>query len=140
MVFSSTLIGLFTFALGVTPIFWLYLVFMAVVGLAMPFFNTPAMVLIQEKVENDFLGRVFGVLSMISSIMMPVGMLIFGPLADVIDIELMLIATGLIMLLIGFVLLSNKAIVREGYTPITEITGEKAQGTIVETEEMLDKE
>jgi DHA3 family macrolide efflux protein-like MFS transporter len=140
MVFSSTLIGLFTFALGVTPIFWLYLVFMAVVGLAMPFFNTPAMVLIQEKVENDFLGRVFGVLSMISSIMMPVGMLIFGPLADVIDIELMLIATGLIMLLIGFVLLSNKAIVREGYTPITEITGEKVKDTIIETEEMLDKE
>lgn len=114
MVFSSTLIGIFTFALGVTPVFWLYLVFMAVVGLAMPFFNTPAMVLLQEKVDNDFLGRVFGVLSMISSIMMPIGMLIFGPLADVIDIELMLVVTGVIMLLIGLILLCNKAIVREG--------------------------
>ena len=118
MVFSSTLIGLFTFALGITPIFWLYLVFMAIVGLAMPFFNTPAMVLLQEKVENDFLGRVFGVLSMISSIMMPVGMLIFGPLADVIDIELMLIVTGIIMLIIGFILLSKKDLVREGYSPV----------------------
>jgi MFS transporter, DHA3 family, macrolide efflux protein len=118
MVFASAMIGLFTFALGVTPIFWIYLVFMAIVGFAIPLFNTPAMVLLQEKVENDFLGRVFGVLSMINSIMMPVGMLVFGPMADVIDIELMLIVTGLIMLGIGFVLLSNKAIVREGYTPI----------------------
>ncbi len=118
MVLSSTLIGLFTIALGVTPVFWLYLVFMAIVGLAMPFFNTPAMVLLQEKVENDFMGRVFGILSMISSIMMPVGMLIFGPMADVIDIELMLIVTGLIMLVIGFVLLGNKAIVREGISQV----------------------
>lgn len=114
MVFSSILIGLFTFALGITPIFWLYLVFMAVVGLAIPLFNTPAMVLLQEKVENDFLGRVFGVLGMISSIMMPVGMLVFGPLADVIEIELMLIVTGIVMLLIGFALLFNRAIVAEG--------------------------
>ncbi len=140
MVFSSTLIGFFTFALGVTSIFWLYLVFMAVVGLSMPFFNTPAMVLLQEKVENDFLGRVFGVLSMISSIMMPVGMLIFGPLADVIDIELMLIVTGLIMLLIGFILLSNKTIVREGYSLETEITGQKETDTCVEAKNPIEKE
>ncbi|MDF2904769.1 MAG: transporter [Herbinix sp.] len=134
MVFSSILIGLFTFALGVTPIFWLYLVFMALVGLAIPLFNTPAMVLLQEKVENDFMGRVFGVLGMISSIMMPFGMLVFGPLADVIDIEWMLIGTGLVMLLIGFVLLSNKAIVREGIMPaeekLTENEPELAAGTV----------
>lgn len=140
MVFSSTLIGLFTFALGVTSIFWLYLVFMAIVGLAMPFFNTPAMVLIQEKVENDFLGRVFGVLSMISSIMMPVGMLIFGPLADIIDIELMLIITGLIMLLIGFVLLGNKTIVREGLSLSAEITEDKVMKTMAEEEKLIKNE
>jgi DHA3 family macrolide efflux protein-like MFS transporter len=140
MVFSSTLIGLFTFALGVTPIFWLYLVFMAIVGLAMPFFNTPAMVLIQEKVENDFLGRVFGVLSMISSIMMPVGMLIFGPLADVVDIELMLIVTGLIMLLIGFALLGNKTIVKEAYSMAAEITEERAVEIVGEEEKPIENE
>lgn len=135
MIFASTVIGLFTFALGVTPIFWLYLVFMAVVGLAMPFFNTPAMVLLQEKVENDFMGRVFGVLSMISSIMMPVGMLIFGPLADVIDIELMLITTGIVMLLIGFVLLSKKDIIREGYSPVQESVKSTEMDEMAHTEE-----
>ncbi len=140
MVFSSTLIGLFTFALGVTSIFWLYLVFMAIVGLAMPFFNTPAMVLLQEKVENDFLGRVFGVISMITSIMMPVGMLIFGPLGDIIDIELILRVTGLIMLLIGFALLGNKTIVREGYSLVTATTEEKATQTVNETEKLIENE
>ncbi len=140
MVFSSSLIGIFTFALGVTPIFWLYLVFMAIVGLAMPFFNTPAMVLLQEKVENDFLGRVFGVLSMISSIMMPVGMLIFGPLGDIIDIELILIVTGLIMLLIGFALLGNKAIVKEGYSLAAEVTKEKTIHAVGEAKNSIENE
>jgi len=40
-----------------------------------------------------FLGRVFGVLGMISSSMMPLGMLVFGPIADGIRIEWLLIGT-----------------------------------------------
>ena len=61
----------------------------------MPMFNTPSTVLLQEKVEGEFLGRVFSVLSMISSIMMPLGMLVFGPMADYVAIEKMLIGTGI---------------------------------------------
>ena len=114
MVLSSVVIGFFTFALGITPNFWVYLVFMGIVGLAMPFFNTPAMVMIQEKVEQDYMGRVFGVLSMISSIVMPVGMLVFGPLADIIAIEYMLIVTGIIMLIEGILLLRNRTILAGG--------------------------
>jgi DHA3 family macrolide efflux protein-like MFS transporter len=87
---------------------------MGVLGLAMPFFNTPAMVMLQEKVEPDYMGRVFGVLSMITSIVMPVGMLVFGPLADIIAIEYMLIGTGIIMLFEGILLLKNKIIIKEG--------------------------
>jgi DHA3 family macrolide efflux protein-like MFS transporter len=140
MVLSSILIGLFTFALGVTPIFWIYLFFMALVGLAIPLFNTPAFVLLQEKVENDFMGRVFGVLGMISSIMMPLGMLVFGPLADVIDIELMLIGTGIVMVLIGFVLMSNKAIVSEGDASVTEKTSVNENGLAVEATDTTKQE
>ena len=91
MTLSSVAIGVFTLALGLVPVFWIYLFFMALVGLVMPMFNTPATVLLQQKVEADFLGRVFGVLGMISSAMMPLGMLVFGPLADIIRIEYMLI-------------------------------------------------
>ena len=53
-------------------------------------FNTPSTVLLQETVEPDYMGRVFGVLAMISSSMMPMGMLVFGPLSDVFPIEGML--------------------------------------------------
>jgi DHA3 family macrolide efflux protein-like MFS transporter len=114
MTLSSLVIGACTLALGVIPVFWIYLIFMGLVGMAMPMFNTPSTVLLQEKVEADFLGRVFGVLVMISSTMMPLGMLVFGPLADVIKIEWLLIGTGLLLFIQGFFLLGNKVLVEAG--------------------------
>lgn len=114
MTLSSLVIGVCTFALGVVPVFWIYLVFMMAVGIAIPVFNTPSTVLLQEKVEPDFMGRVFGVLIMISSTMMPLGMLLFGPLADIIKIEWLLIVTGLLLSLQGFFLTGNKVLLEAG--------------------------
>jgi len=121
MALGTLLFGACTVALGVIPIFWLYLVFMAFVGVAMPIFNTPATVMLQEKVESDFLGRVFGVLSMISSTMMPLGMLIFGPLADIMKIEVLLIGTGVIMFVESFFLFGSKALLEAGKPAVKPI-------------------
>lgn len=114
MTLSSFLIGACTFFLGVTPNFVLYLIFMGLVGIAIPLFNTPSMVLLQEKVQEDFLGRVFGVLTMISSSMMPLGMLIFGPVSDMIKIEWLLIGTGIFMFIQSFFLISSKILIENG--------------------------
>lgn len=114
MTLSSLIFGACTFALGVIPCFWIYLIFMVLVGIAMPIFNVPATVLLQEKVEGDYLGRVFGVLGMISSVMMPLGMLVFGPLADIIKIEWLLMGTGLLLFIQGFFLIGNKVLIEAG--------------------------
>ena len=55
---------------------------MLLVGLAVPFFSTPSMTLLQETVEPERQGRVFGFLGIVMAVAMPVGMLVFGPLAD----------------------------------------------------------
>ena len=114
MVLACLIMGAGTVALGFIPIFWLYNVVMAVVGLAMPMMNTPSTVLLQQKVEEEFLGRVFGVLSMISSSMMPLGMLVFGPLSDYFKIEWMLIGTGILMIVETILLLGNKVFIEIG--------------------------
>lgn len=44
MTLASLIIGARTFALGIIPVFWIYLIIMGVVGLAMPIFNTPSTV------------------------------------------------------------------------------------------------
>jgi DHA3 family macrolide efflux protein-like MFS transporter len=114
MTLASLLFGICTFALGIVPLFWSYLFFMGIIGIAMPIFNTPSMVLLQQNVEPDFLGRVFGVLGMISSSMMPLGMLVFGPLSDVVRIELLLMGTGTLMFVQAFFLIGDKVLVEAG--------------------------
>lgn len=111
---ASLAFGLTTVALGIVPMFWLYLVFMMLTGIAVPAFNTPSIALLQQKVEGEYQGRVFGVLGMIHSSVMPLSTLVFGPLADIIDIEWLLIGTGIILAIMGFLLFGNKTLVKAG--------------------------
>jgi len=114
MALSSMAIGFATVALGVAPVFSVYLLFMGLIGIVLPIMNTPFTVLLQEKVEPDFLGRVFGVLGMISSSMMPLGMLVFGPLADYVSVESLLIGTGALMVVQSTFMLQNRVLLAAG--------------------------
>jgi DHA3 family macrolide efflux protein-like MFS transporter len=114
MVLSTFVIAVSTFALGLIHVFWIYTFMMGIIGLVLPVFNTPFTVLLQQKVEADFLGRVFGVLTMISSSIMPLAMIGYGPAADFIKIEWLLLVTGLLMLVQSFVMLKNKVLFEAG--------------------------
>ncbi|AZK47539.1 MFS transporter [Paenibacillus lentus] len=114
MAIASFVMALSSLALGIVPVFWIYLAIMAVFGVAMPIFNTPTTVMLQEKVDENYLGRIFGVFGMISTSMMPIGMLIFGPLADVMKIEWLLIGTGMLMLVLTTFFIRNKRLVEAG--------------------------
>lgn len=81
--------------------FPVYLVFMGLFGIGMPFFNTPSTVMLQEHVEDAFLGRTFSVLAMISGSLMPGAMLIFGPIADKVSVEAILAGCGASMVLLA---------------------------------------
>ncbi|OPZ89625.1 MAG: enterobactin exporter EntS [Firmicutes bacterium ADurb.Bin419] len=114
---SSFIIGISTIILGNIPIvlpkYWLYTMLMAVTGMCMALYNISVTTFLQEKIEVDFQGRVFGVLGMISSSAMPVGMLLFGPVADIMRIEWLLIATGALIFLQSLFMLGSKELFRE---------------------------
>lgn len=114
MALSTFITGLSTVVIGIKPAFLLYVLMIVVSGITMPFFGTPATVLIQKKVDPSYLGRVYSVYGMIHSSTMPLGMLIFGPLADKLDIEPMLIITGILMAGITFFLLKSKEMLKAG--------------------------
>lgn len=107
-------IAILTVFLGIIPFFWIYLFIMLLIGVTIPVFNTPSTVLLQENVDGDYQGRVFGVLGMISSSMMPLGMLFFGPIADFVSIELLLIITGILLFILSFFLLASKVLIEAG--------------------------
>lgn len=56
MALSAVAVALGTMALGVIRMFWLYAAIMTLMGFAIPMFNTPATVLLQQRVDPGFLG------------------------------------------------------------------------------------
>jgi DHA3 family macrolide efflux protein-like MFS transporter len=97
MALACAMFGLLDVGLGLTPVFSLYLALMAAVGIIMPLWNAPSMVLFQTTVEPAFMGRALSVFSMVSGVMMPISIAIFGPIADIISINTLLIVTGAVI-------------------------------------------
>ncbi len=114
MVLSNIVIALGTIALGIVPGFTVYLLLMILAGLMMPIFNTPFTVLLQQKVEPEYMGRIFGVMNMLSSSIMPLAMILFGPLADFVKVELLLIITGVLMIALSIFMALNKVLLEAG--------------------------
>ena len=111
---AASIMGICTFALGVRMPFTPYMLFMGLFGLAMPMLNTPIMTMLQEKVDPQYRGRVFGIMTMINTSMMPLGMVIFGPIADIISIEILLLGTGVVTVLAAVCMTKAKALCRAG--------------------------
>ena len=101
MVFS-TLCGVFCIGLGFSPFFLVFLGFML-------------FVLLQERVEEAMQGRVFSLVQIMAATAFPIGMTVFGPLADMIDVRLIIIATGILTALCGFVVYHNKILRSQEY-------------------------
>jgi len=114
MVLSWIMFGVSTILFGVIPNFWIYLGVMVICGIAMPLYNTPSMTIMQMKVPADVMGRIFSVLAMISGLAMPLGVLLFGPLGDIMRIEILLIVTGILLVIGGFVLRTRKELIQTG--------------------------
>lgn len=91
-----------TFALlGIAGNFIVYLIIMGTSGLFMPVIATAQTVLIQETTPPTMLGRVFSIIQIISASAVPVSILIFGPLADIVSVEVILIVSGILLVLVG---------------------------------------
>ncbi len=94
--FAATSIGMGLSGeiLGWSGVFALFLGFILVCGISIAYFSTASTTLFQEQVEPEMMGRVFGLNSIVWSLGMPVGMLLFGPLSDVVAVEWLLVGTG----------------------------------------------
>ncbi len=107
---SSLVTGVGLALLGVWTQFGLYLASMGVCGIVQIYSQAPSMTILQERVAPEFLGRVMSVFTMIGSLAMPVGMMVFGPLADVVSIDSIMIGTGAAIVVLGAWVLSNRTL------------------------------
>jgi DHA3 family macrolide efflux protein-like MFS transporter len=112
----SGLWGLFTVGLGLAPGFWVFLAIMAVFGISIPGVSTAATTALQERVAPEYQGRVFGLVNIVMMMSAPVGMIVVGPLADIVPIRAIYVVTG-IATIIAVILLSLRAPRLDAPTP-----------------------
>ena len=101
--FGSLAIGM-----GLSKQFALYLALMIIYGVAITMVQTATTTLIQEKAEISMQGRVFGLLGAMYSGFLPVGMAIFGPMADEISLQWIMIGSGIALIALSIFVGTNK--------------------------------
>lgn len=112
--------GAFAIGLGLSPNLWVFYGFMFLIGLFVPLFSTPIMTLIQETVPADKHGRVFSYVGIVMALATPVGMSIFGPLADVISVQLLLVIAGaatIVVMIVAILVPSGRAAIAAAKVP-----------------------
>jgi MFS family permease len=94
---ASALMGLGVLGFGLSRIVILSFVFNGLVGMAYQFVLTLGVVIVQRQVPNRLLGRVMGLLLLAGGLMQIAG-LIVGAIAQVLGLELVYPAAGVLML------------------------------------------
>ncbi len=101
--FGSLAIGM-----GLSKQFALYLTLMIIYGVAITMVQTATTTLIQEKAEMSMQGRVFGLLGTMYSFFLPVGMAIFGLMADKISLQWIMIGSGIALIVLSIFVGTSK--------------------------------
>ncbi|MBW3091034.1 MFS transporter [Bifidobacterium miconisargentati] len=103
--FGIAMVGVTVIGLGVVRDLMLYLVIDVLNGVASAVCVGPMRTVMQSESDESMVGRVFGLDTMLSTLGMPLGMLIFAPLADVIPIAWVFVAGGLLTLPVAWYVL-----------------------------------
>lgn len=101
------LIGLSSIVFGMTLLLLLpargillFAAMMFLMGIGSPLYYTPLITHIQENTEESYMGRTFSYVDLLSSLSTPLGMMVFGPLANI-SILLPFVIPGIALILLG---------------------------------------
>lgn len=102
--------GLLAIGMGAIPNFYAYLALMLLYGIALTMVQTATTTMIQEQAEASMQGSVFGVMSAFYSGFLPVGMAVFGPLSDVVDLRYVMIGSGVLLAIMAVFIILSKSL------------------------------
>ena len=100
--------GALAIGMGAVDQFIVYLVLMAFYGVALTMVQTASTTLLQQHTAANMQGRIFGLFGAVYSGFLPIGMVVFGPLSDVVSMRIIMIASGVLLLILAATILLNK--------------------------------
>ena len=95
------LFGAMAAAMGMSHRFSLYLACMAVYGIALTMVQTTITTLLQKNTEAAMQGRILGLMSALYAGCYPLGMAIFGPMADAVRLQVMMVFSGAALMVLA---------------------------------------
>ena len=98
--FGLLILSIMTIGMGISPYFVLYLAMMFVYSIALTMIQTATTTIIQENAQESMIGRVFGLMGAMYSGFLPLGMAIFGPLADMLPLQGIMVGSGIALVLV----------------------------------------
>ncbi|MBQ3211189.1 MAG: MFS transporter [Oscillospiraceae bacterium] len=101
LVAGLVMFGTMAIGMGVSSHFILYLILMALYGIALTMVQTTITTMLQENSETSMQGRVFGLMSSLYSSCYPIGMALFGPLADTIPLQWIMVISGIALITVA---------------------------------------
>ena len=93
--------GSFAISMGFSKNFLLYLGLMAFYGAALTMVQAAITTMLQERTDTFMQGRVFGLQGTMYAGFLPVGMAVFGPLADIFPLQWIMIGSGIALIFIA---------------------------------------
>ena len=105
MASALALFGIFSILMGLSHNFVLYLAFMLCYSVPLTAFQTATTTFLQENVAENMQGRIFGLLNSMYSGFLPIGMALFGPLADHVSLRLLMVVSIAILIALSLTLL-----------------------------------
>ncbi|MPN52547.1 hypothetical protein SDC9_200209 [bioreactor metagenome] len=112
LVVGMVAFGVLAIGMGAVQGFVVYLILMAVYGVALTMVQTASTTLLQENAAPEMQGRMFGLFGAMYSGFLPVGMVVFGPLADMVSLRLLMIVSGVLLLALAAVILYDRQFYR----------------------------
>ncbi len=109
-----TAFGLLAIAMGLVLNFPVYLILMAVYGIALTMVQTACTTLLQEHTAMEMQGRIFGLFGAMFSGFLPLGMAVFGPLSDLVSMRILMVASGVLLLVIAAWIVLNRKFYHHG--------------------------
>ncbi len=99
---SLLLLGLTSLLCGILPpdmrYFWAFAVVCAFMGASGNLYNIPYMAYMQQNVPPEEMGRVFSLIMSLSSLAMPLGLLIAGPVSEAKGVAFWFLVSGIFMM------------------------------------------
>jgi DHA3 family macrolide efflux protein-like MFS transporter len=97
------LLGATIGAVGLVPpqAFWLAVLLIFLCGFSNPIVNGPLFAVVQAVVAPNMQGRVFTLIASLAAAMSPLGLIVAGPLADRLGVQVWYLIGGLLTILIG---------------------------------------